>query len=94
MPPLIEAAADTLLTEHERYLRLRERDILDCLTERERQVWTLFAICNMGAATIAERINAREGAGTVTETSVRVYRRNAQRKLRKFIMSDACPPRR
>lgn len=39
----LEDLIDATMQEHERRLRLRERDILDCLCERQREVWVLTA---------------------------------------------------
>jgi DNA-directed RNA polymerase specialized sigma24 family protein len=84
----LEDLIDATMQEHERRLRLRERDILDCLYERQREVWVLTAIGGLNAATIAARINAREGAGTITEGAVRAHYRNAQRQLRRMLLQQ------
>ncbi len=74
------------MEEHERRIRIRERDILDCLCEREREVWILMAIGGLEDFEVVNRINAREGAGTVTKYGVRVHYRVAQRKLQRMLL--------
>ena len=78
-------AAVNALDEDAARLHLRERQILDCLSEMERACWVRWAIGGLVPAAIAHKVG-------MTPTEVRLTLERAREKLQVFAKSDHQKP--
>jgi len=76
------AAFEQMLSATTERLRLRERDILDCLTEREAAVCVRWAVGGLSPEQIGRRLGLQ-----VKMVNDHLWR--ARRKLRAFVKSNA-----